>query len=152
MRPVLLIAAALLIGCTPPKPPAPAPEPKVDPTTLSWYAPAVGELEQQQRRAAELFRAGKSDEASAIITEAQKIEERVLGVPSPTLAAMTAASDLDDLYGRMLMANHRYGYARLLFQKNVTRWKSWKPETPETLRHLKTAQTAMAECDRRIAE
>ena len=36
----------------------------------------------------------------------------------------------------------------LLFQKNVTRWKTWKPQTPETERRLKEANADIAECDR----
>jgi hypothetical protein len=65
---------------------------------------------------------------------------------------MEAASDLDQLYGRMLLANHHYGWARLLFQKNLARWKNWTPQTPETARRSKLAASAIAECDRRLAE
>jgi hypothetical protein len=63
---------------------------------------------------------------------------------------MEAASDLDDLYARMLLANHREGWARLFYQKNVTRWKTWKPPTDETARRLKQAQAGIVECDRRL--
>jgi hypothetical protein len=63
---------------------------------------------------------------------------------------MEAVSDLDHLYGRMLVSNGYYGSARLLFQKNVTRWKTWKPPTPDTDRRLKEAETAIAECDRHM--
>jgi hypothetical protein len=50
----------------------------------------------------------------------------------------------------MLMADNRYGWARLQFQKNVTRWKYWRPRTPETDRRLKLAQDQIAECDRKL--
>jgi hypothetical protein len=50
----------------------------------------------------------------------------------------------------MLVSNGYYGSARLLFQKNVTRWKTWKPRTPETDRRLKQANSAIAECDRHM--
>jgi hypothetical protein len=76
--------------------------------------------------------------------------KRLLSVQRPTLDAAEAASDLDDLYGRMLLANRHYGWARLQFQKNVARWKHWMPQTKETARRLKQAESAIAECDRRL--
>ncbi len=63
---------------------------------------------------------------------------------------MQDASDLDDLYGQMLLSNRNYGWARLFFQKNLARWKTWKPQTPDTAARLKAAQDNIAECDRRI--
>jgi len=75
---------------------------------------------------------------------------RVLAAQHPTLGAMEAASDLDQLYGQMLFANHNYGWARLFFQKNTARWKLWKPQTPETLQRLKQAEDAIVQCDARI--
>ena len=45
---------------------------------------------------------------------------------------METVSDLDQLYGQMLLANRNYGWARLVFQKNRARWKTWKPATSET--------------------
>lgn len=77
---------------------------------------------------------------------------RLLAVPRPTLAAMEAASDLDDLYGRMLLANRHYGWARLLFQKNLARWKNWNPQTEESGRRRKLAESRMAECDRGMSQ
>jgi hypothetical protein len=68
------------------------------------------------------------------------------------LEAAIAASDQDDLYGRMLLSNRHYGWARLLFQKILSRWKHWQPQTPETARLLKQAESAIAECDRHILE
>ena len=59
---------------------------------------------------------------------------------------------LDQLYGRMLLSNHRYGWARLQFQKNLARWKHWQPQTPETERRLKLAQASIAECDKHISQ
>ena len=83
---------------------------------------------------------------------AQPLVSRLLSVPRPTLPAIEAASDLDDLYGRMLLRNRQYGWARDCFQKNVIRWKNWKPPTPDTERRWKQAVAAVAECDRRLAE
>ena len=77
---------------------------------------------------------------------------RLLAVPNPTLEAAVAASDLDDLYGRMLLSNRHYGWARLQFQKNLSRWKHWQPQTPETARLRQQAESAIAECDRHILE
>jgi len=65
---------------------------------------------------------------------------------------MQDASDLDDLYGQMLLSNRNYGWARLFFQKNLARWKNWKPQTPDTAARLKQAQDAIAECDRRMLD
>lgn len=104
------------------------------------------------RQAQTLLAAGKSDEAAALITMAEPLENRLLAAPQPTLAAMEAASDRDDLYGRMLLANHNYGWARMTFQKNVVRWKNWKPQTDETVRRRQLAEAAVAECDRLMAQ
>jgi len=102
------------------------------------------------RDAGKLLQSGQSDQAAAIITRGQPFLNRLLSVPRPTLAAMEAVSDLDQLYGQMLLGNHYYGSARLLFQKNVTRWRTWKPQTPDTARRLKLALSGIAECDRHI--
>jgi hypothetical protein len=104
------------------------------------------------RQAESLLERGKADEAAAIITAGEPVASRLLAVPRPTLAAMEAASDLDQLYGRMLLANRNYGWARIVFQKNLARWRNWKPQTEETARRLKLTETAIAECDRRMAE
>jgi hypothetical protein len=98
------------------------------------------------------FAAGNSDQAAKLIEKGQPLVARLLDVPNPTLEAAVAASDLDDLYGRMLLSNRHYGWARLLFQKNLSRWKHWQPQTPETARLLKQAESAIAECDRHILE
>ena len=86
-----------------------------------------------------------------MVTEGQPLLNRLIAVPRPTLAAMEAASDLDDLYGRMLLRDHRYGWARLQFQKNAVRWKHWSPRTGATARRLQEAEARLAECDRLIA-
>ena len=52
----------------------------------------------------------------------------------------------------MLLGNKNYGWARLAFQKNVSRWKLCKPRTPETERRLKLALDGIAECDRRMGQ
>jgi hypothetical protein len=65
---------------------------------------------------------------------------------------MEAVADLDELYGRMLLSNRNYGWARLQFQKNLARWKNWQPQTPETARRLKLAASQIDECDRRLAQ
>lgn len=102
------------------------------------------------RQAGELIRRGKSDEAAALIMKGEALSKKLISVPQPTLEATRAASDLDELYGRMLFSNRNYGWARLMFQKNLARWKSWQPRTPETEARLKQAEAAIAECDRRI--
>src|SRR5215468_7726374 len=101
------MALVLISGCAPP----PAPQPKADPTTEAWYAPAIDQLAANARDAQALLKRGHSDEAAKVITDAQPLLNRVISVPHPTLSAMQAASDLDDLYGHMLLANGNSGWA-----------------------------------------
>jgi hypothetical protein len=135
---------------------APAPPPVVqaqrDPTTERWYGQTVDELSAMNRQAEDFFHKGKGDDAAALIEKGEPLSSKLLSVPQPTLAATEAASDLDQLYGQMLLSNKNYGWARLLFQKNVARWKHWMPQTAETANRLKQAESAIAECDRRISE
>jgi hypothetical protein len=150
MRLLIPIFAILLTACAPP--PAPVPKVAVDPVTEAWYAPAIAELAAVNRDAETLLHSGKPDEAAAVITKGQPLAARLLTAPRPPLQAMEAASDLEQLYAGMLLANKNYGWARLSFQKNVSRWKNWRPQTEETARRLKLAQEGIAECDRRIAQ
>jgi hypothetical protein len=147
---LIMVASAMLAGCAsapPPRQPS-----KIDVTQEAWYGNAVEQLATMNHQAQSLLERGKADDAAAIITAGESWINRLLSVPRPTLAAMEAASDLDDLYGRMLLANRNYGWARVMFQKNLARWKSWKPQTDQTARHRKLAEAAIAECDRRMAE
>ena len=141
-----LLAAAFLTACEP------APAPRRDPVLESWYKQTVDELAEMNREAVSSFESGKSDQAAALIEKGQPLMKRLLSVPQPTLEATEAASDLDDLYGRMLLANRHYGWARLLFQKNLARWRHWQPATPEAARRLQQAKSAIAECDRHLVE
>lgn len=136
---------AVLTGCTP----APiAPPVARDATNEAWYAHTVERLAAMDREAEALLKRGDRDAAAAAIQQAEPLMAKVLGVPRPTLAASEAASDLDQLYGRMLLANRHYGWARLEFQKNLSRWKHWQPRTADVERRLKDAQRWIAECDR----
>ena len=146
MRLLVILAAAFLAGCEQP------PTPPRDATKELWYRETVEQLTAMNREADSAFAAGKSDQAAKLIEKEQPLVARLLDVSNPTLEAAVAASDLDDLYGRMLLSNRHYGWARLLFQKNLSRWKHWQPQTPETARFLKQAETAIAECDRHIVE
>jgi len=150
VRLVVILAAALLAGCAPT--PTPKAASQIDPASEAWYGETVERLAAMNRQAQSLFERGKADEAAAIITAAEPLMKRVVSVPRPNVAAMEAASDRDDLYGRMLLANRNYGWARIMFQTNLARWKSWKPQTSETARRLKLTEAAIAECDRRLAE
>jgi hypothetical protein len=151
MRGISMMLAVLLAGCVPAPTPAPVPK-AADPVTEEWYAPATAELASMNRQAEGLLREGKSDQAAALITKGQAIAGRLLAAPRPTLGAMEAASDLDQLYAGMLLGNRNYGWARLAFQKNVSRWKNWRPQTEDTARRLKLARDGIAECDRRIGQ
>ena len=144
MRLLAILAAALLTACEP------APAPQRDATKEAWYSETVQHLVGMNREARSFFESGKSDQAAALIEKGQPLMSRLLSVPRPTLEATEAASDLDDLYGRMLLANRHYGWARLLFQKNLARWR--QPQTPEAARRLRQAESAIAECDRHLVE
>ena len=146
MRLLVILAAAFLASCEQ------APAPPRDATKEPWYRDTVEQLTAMNREANSAFADGKSDQAAALIEKGQPLVARLLSVPNPTLQATIAASDQDDLYGRMLLSNRHYGWARLLFQKNLSRWKHWQPQTPETARRLKQAESAIAECDRHIVE
>lgn len=141
---------AVMMACGPSG--SPVPQAKSDPTAEAWYGQTVRELAQMNHQADEFFRKGKQDDAAALIEKGEPMSLRLLSVSKPTLAATEAASDLDQLYGQMLFSNHHYGWARLLFQRNVARWKTWKPETTESARRLKLAQDAIADCDRHITQ
>jgi len=143
----LIFAAILLAGCGP----APAPpKAKVDPTQEPWYGESTQRLAAMASQAAQLLHAGQRDQAAAIVSQGQPLSDRLLSAPRPTLEAMEAVSDLDQLYAEMLAGNSYWGSARMIFQKNITRWKNWKPATPDTERRLKQAQTGIAECDKHM--
>lgn len=127
-----------------------APSSKSDPTAAVWYRDTVAELVRMNREADTDYQAGKRDDAAALIEKEQPLEKKVLDVPRPSLEAVEAASDLDDLYGRMLLSNRHYGWAHLLFQKNLNRWKHWQPQTDDTRRRYKQAAGEIAECDKHI--
>jgi hypothetical protein len=147
---IILAAVAALSGCAPE--PSPAERKYADQTKEPWYAQTVNELSALNRQAESAFQAGKLDDASNLILKGEPLANRLVAVTHPSLAAVEAASDLDQLYGQMLLTNKNYGWARLQFQKNRARWKSWQPQTEETARRLKQAEDAIAECDRRMTE
>ena len=145
---LLFTALLITLGACAPPPPQPAAKAKPDPVTQEWYGQAVEELTGINRAADKLYHAGKLDDAGSLVTKGQELQQRLLAVPRPSLAAMEAASDLDDLYGRILIANHNVGWARLVYQKNVIRWTNWKPSTPDSQRRGKQAKAGITECDR----
>jgi hypothetical protein len=106
LRVLLPILAALLAACAPA--PAPAPKPPPDPVTEDWYGPVTAQLAAMNRQAEALLRDAKSDRAAAIIMKGQPLASLLLAAPRPTLAAMEAASDLDQLYAAMLLRNRNY--------------------------------------------
>lgn len=150
MRFSVLSVFLFLTACGPSS--APAPRAAADPTTEPWYSQTVNELATMNRQAEDFFREGKQDEAAALIEKGEPLSDRLLAAPKPTLAATEAASDLDQLYGEMLFSNHNYGWARLMFQRNLSRWKHWMPRTPEAEKRLKLAEDAIEKCDRHITE
>ena len=141
---IAAIGAVVLASCGEPSTPAPA----HDVTTDAWYVQTLQQLTEMNRTAERDFAGGKPDEASALIEKGEPLASQLLSVPRPNLAAMVAASDVDFLYGRMLLSNRHYEWARLMFQKCLARWKYWKPETPDTLRRMAEASAAIDDCDR----
>lgn len=150
VRRALLPIALILASCAPP--PRPVEAPKPDLTLDPSYGQTIDQLTSLTRAAEILLQSGEADKAGALVVDAQPLLNRLLSATRPTLAAMQAVSDSDRLYCRMLLANRHYGWARLLFQKEVTRWKTWKPQTADTALRLKTAIAGLAECDRRLQE
>jgi hypothetical protein len=142
----LAAAALLLTGCAPKR----AEQPKEDPTKNPAYAETVRQLASVNQLAEALMKGGLTGDAAAAIKRGQSLQAPLLSAPRPTLEAMEAVSDLDDLYARMLLADHQDGWARTTYEKNRARWKSWKPQSDETARRLKQAEVGMAECDRRL--
>jgi len=149
-RLIVFAAAAICWGCAPA--PAPVETAHTDPTAEAAYGQTVDQLATLTKQSQALFNAGRGDEASPILQRDQGLEARLLAAPRPTLAAMEASSDLDDLYGRMMMANKQYGWARDFFQKNAVRWKAWKPQTAETEKRRSEALARVAECERKMSE
>jgi hypothetical protein len=148
VKAALALSVAFLAGCAGPSVQPPAP----DATKTPEYDQTVQLLVSMNREAEADFEEGKKDAAAELIVKGESMVKRVLAVPQPTVAAAEAASDLDDLYGRMLLSNRHYGDARLLFQKNLSRWRHWQPQTPETARRFEQAAAAIAECDRHIEQ
>lgn len=141
---IVLAVFVALTGC------APAPPSERDETKQPWYSQEVEQLVAINAQAEGSFKSGQSDQAAALIQKGQPIQNRLLSVRQPTLEAMQAVSDLDDLYGRMLLSNRHYGWARLFFQKNVARWKHWSPRTEEADRRLRDAEAEIAACDQHL--
>jgi hypothetical protein len=148
MRIVVAAALSLLAACASP----PGETAKADPTKEAGYEQTLQRLIALNHEAKNNFSSGKKEEAGKLVVDGEALASRLLAVPEPTVAAAEAASDVDDLYGRMLLSNRHYGDARLLFQKNLSRWRHWQPPTAETARRLQQAVAAIAECDRHIVE
>ncbi len=123
---------------------------KADPTQEPWYAQTVAQAAAMNRQAESAYKTGDADKAAALILQGEPLVARLLSVSHPTLEAAQAAGDLDHLYGRMLLGNRHYGEARLLFQKNLARWRNWNPQNEDTRRRFLQAKDAIAECDRHI--
>ena len=149
----LILAAALLLvsACSAPTSSG-TQQPKADPTKEPKYAQTAEELAGLARDARAAFEAGKRDEAAALIEKAQPLARQLLDAGQPTYAAMKAVSEIDDVYARMLLGNRHYGSARLLFQKNLARWKTWPEQTDETGKLRKQAEDGIAECDRKMTQ
>lgn len=130
--------------------PAPKPVVKADPTAEAGYLHAIEELAGLNRSATAFLAKNDRSEAGALIERGAPFARQLLSVPQPSLAALEAVSDRDQMYAEMLMANQHWVDARQMLIKNVLRWRNWQPQTDDTKRRLDAAQRAVAECDRRM--
>jgi hypothetical protein len=140
-----------LFGCGSPKPAA-SPAVRVDMTEGASYKEDVAQLRALNREAEADYKAGKGDLAAKLMEQEKPLVARVLSPPKPSVAAMEAAGDLSQLYATMLLNNKHYGWARVMFQENLARWKHWRPITEESTRRLKLAEDGIAECDKHLLE
>ena len=147
MRPLAILACVFLAACESAPPPAPR-----DATKEAWYGAAVEELTALNRDAESAFAAGKPDQAAALIEKGQPLMARILDAAHPPCKRPSPRPISISFYGRMLLKNRHYGWARLLFQKNLARWKHWQPPTADSARRFQQAEEAIAECDRHIVE
>ncbi len=141
-----MLSTLLLVACGVP----PRPQPTAPAADTPAYAELAGQLADLNRQAEDALKNGEGDKAATAVRNGLPIQAKLLEAPRPTLEAMQAISDLDDIYARMLLASHREGWARTMYQKNVVRWKYWKPATEDSSRRLKQAEAGIAECDRRL--
>jgi hypothetical protein len=149
MRRISALPLALLFaGCGPP-PPRPAAE-QTDPTATAAYSDAVAKLQQLNKEARAYLNEGKRTEAGRRVEDGARLVAKLLDPSRPTLAAVEAVSDRDQIYGEMLLHNGHVGHARQLFANNLARWRSWRPATDETEARRKQAERMIAECDRRL--
>ncbi len=130
-------------------PPEPA-KAKADPALEPAYLRAIEELAGLNGSAAGYLKKGDRSEASALIERGEPFSKQLLAIPQPSLAALEAVSDRDQMYAEMLMGNRHWAYARQMLLKNRLRWRNWKPETPDTARRREAAEKAIAECDRHL--
>lgn len=147
IRLILVVAVALVLaGCTSQ---APLPDRPDEPegTKSPAYALTIRQLTDLNVKAAELVRQGDRTQAAALVKDGQPLARQLLRARKPTLEAMEAVSDLDHIYGTLLLENGHYIWARQFFQTNVARWKNWAPRTDETARRLAQAEKAVARCD-----
>lgn len=147
MRYSFTLLALALASCSAPPP---APKKAADPTTESAYTGAVTALEQLNREAAAELAKGRRPEAGALIERGEAPAKTLLAAPHPSLAALQAVSDRDQMYAEMLMANRHWTHARQMLLKNALRWRHWQPQTPDSERRRLAAEQAIAECDRNL--
>lgn len=141
-------ACAILILLASCGAPPPAPKAEADPAAGPAYMRAIEELAGLNRSAATHLAKGNRAEAGALIERGEPFSRQLLAIPRPSLAALEAVSDRDQMYAEMLMANRHWTHARQMLLKNVHRWRNWKPETPDTIRRREAAEKGIAECDR----
>lgn len=149
-RTLLICAAAVAVSCGPSTPPVQ--QTKKDATEEAWYPKTTEDLNGIDRKAEAAFHAGDQDKAAALIEQGKKLQEQLLEARQPTLAAMQAVADLDELYGDMLFTNRNYGWARMFYQKNLARWKHFPEQNDETAKRVKLAEDGIAACDRKILQ
>jgi hypothetical protein len=128
MRTLLVAARDVMVSCAAPPPP-PAQKAAVDPGDGEWYAPAITELAGLNRESGVAIAGAASPTMRRENHEGAGVVGAAAVGCAPPLEAMEAAADNENLYAGMLLANKNFGWARLSYQKNVSRWKNWRPQT-----------------------
>lgn len=142
---ICVLALLLLCSCAAPNKQAP---PAADPLQNADYRTSLERVQALNRQAYEHWRNGERDAAAQLLKQAQPLVQQLLESRRPPLAAFEAASDFDQLYAQLLMANRHFPWARQIFMTDVVRWRNWKPETDDTVRRRKAAEEGVAACDK----
>jgi hypothetical protein len=142
----LLLLTLIFAGCGKMAPPRAVTEAEAGDT----YRKALSDLQRLNAEAAEFRKAKNLNAASDRITEGIVPAKILLAVREPSLAALEAVSDHDQMWAEMLMENRHFGHARQMWATEVARWKNYPNPAPSIQARLARAQKGIADCDRQL--